>query len=99
GRVRGRERALARAPAQPVAGRLLRSPRDGGRTDAGRDQSQGRGRRDRPRPLPHVVVDDLLPEAFFRELAETIPPIEYFKQARNGRKADLPMIPTNKAFL
>ena len=50
-------------------------------------------------PFPHVVVEDLLPEPFFRELAATIPPIEYFKQAKNGRKADLPIIATNKAFV
>jgi hypothetical protein len=50
-------------------------------------------------PFPHVVVEDLLPEAFFRELAATIPPIEYFKQAKNGRKADLPIIATNKTYL
>ena len=46
-----------------------------------------------------MVVEDLLPEAFFRELAATIPPIEYFKQAKNGRKADLPIIATNKTYL
>jgi hypothetical protein len=50
-------------------------------------------------PFPHVVVEDLLPEPFFRELAATIPPLEYFKQAKNGRKADLPVIATNKTFL
>ena len=50
-------------------------------------------------PFPHVVVEDLLPESLFQQLAETVPPIDYFKQARNGRKADLPIIPTNKNFL
>src|SRR5947207_6407345 len=50
-------------------------------------------------PFPHVIVEDLLPDELFRRLAETVPPIEYFKQAKNGRKADLPIIPTNKSFL
>jgi len=50
-------------------------------------------------PFPHVVVEDLLPEPFFRRLAETIPPVETFKQSKNGRKADMPLIATNKAFL
>jgi len=49
-------------------------------------------------PFPHVVVEDLLPEALFERLAETVPPLEYFKQGRHGRKADMPVIPTNKNF-
>ena len=49
-------------------------------------------------PFPHLVIPDLLPEPFFRELADSVPPVETFEQGRRGLKANLPLIETNPYF-
>jgi hypothetical protein len=49
-------------------------------------------------PFPHVVVPDLLPEPFLRELASSIPPIELFEPSSRGIKFDLPLGETNPYF-
>jgi hypothetical protein len=45
----------------------------------------------RREPFPHLVVPDLLPEPFFRSLADAIPPVEGFEPSQRGIKADLPI--------
>lgn len=50
-------------------------------------------------PFPHVVIPDLLPEPFFRELAESIPPLETFEQSKKGLKANLVLDDENPYFI
>jgi hypothetical protein len=42
-----------------------------------------------PDPFPHVVIPNLLPDAFFGLLAGSIPPLEFFEQSKRGLKANL----------
>jgi hypothetical protein len=49
-------------------------------------------------PFPHLVVPELLPEQFFRRLADSIPPLETFEQSQRGIKADLPLGEENPYF-
>jgi hypothetical protein len=42
-------------------------------------------------PFPHLVIPDLLPEPWFRRLADSVPPLETFEQSKNGIKADMPL--------
>ena len=48
-------------------------------------------------PFPYTVVSDLLPEGFFRELADTIPPLESF-QPDDHIKANLRIMERNDYF-
>lgn len=50
-------------------------------------------------PFPHIVVDGLLPEQAFAELATAIPPAEYFKQGKSGTKLDLDVNDRGDEFL
>jgi hypothetical protein len=49
-------------------------------------------------PFPHVVIPDLLPEAFFRRLSDTVPPLESFDVSRTGLKADMPLLESSECF-
>lgn len=49
-------------------------------------------------PFPHVVVQDLLPEPFFRQLASAIPPVEQFEPSKSSVKSDLPLGEKNAYF-
>jgi hypothetical protein len=49
-------------------------------------------------PFPHLMIPDLLPEAFFQRLATAIPPLESFEQSKRGIKADLPLRDENPYF-
>jgi hypothetical protein len=49
-------------------------------------------------PFPHLVVPDLLPEPFLRQLASSIPPVEQFEQSSRGLKFDLPLGEKNTFF-
>jgi len=48
-------------------------------------------------PFPYTVVPDLLPEEFFRELADAIPPLEFF-QPDDHIKANLRIMERNDYF-
>jgi hypothetical protein len=48
-------------------------------------------------PFPHAVIPELLPETFFRELAETIPPLAAF-QPDDDVKSNLRIMDSNKYF-
>ena len=52
----------------------------------------------RSEPFPHVVIPDLLPEPFFRELAGSIPPLDTFEPSKGGLKSDIPLGETNAYF-
>ena len=52
----------------------------------------------RSEPFPHVVIPDLLPEPFFRELASSIPPVELFEPSKGGIKSDLRVRERNAYF-
>jgi hypothetical protein len=47
-------------------------------------------------PFPHAVIPDLLPEEFFRQLAETIP-LDAF-EPKNDAKSNLPISDGNEYF-
>jgi hypothetical protein len=40
-------------------------------------------------PFPHLVISDLLPESFFRQLEDSIPPISEFEVNQKGLRANL----------
>ena len=48
-------------------------------------------------PFPHMVIPDLLPEEFFRQLEETIPPLEAF-ESKNDTMSNLPIGDGNEYF-
>jgi len=48
-------------------------------------------------PFPHTIIPDLLPEDFFRELADSIPPLESF-QPDDEIKANLRIMERNDYF-
>ena len=50
-------------------------------------------------PFPHVVIPDLLPEPFFRSLAESMPPLEFFDLSKSGLKANLVLDEDNPYFV
>jgi hypothetical protein len=52
----------------------------------------------RSEPFPHVVIPDLLPEPFFRQLASSIPPVELFEPSKGGIKSDLRIRERNAYF-
>jgi hypothetical protein len=52
----------------------------------------------RAEPFPHLVIQDLLPEPFFRQLASSIPPVELFALSKDGIKSDLRLRERNAYF-
>jgi hypothetical protein len=50
-----------------------------------------------PDPFPHAVIPDLLPDDFFRDLADSIPPLESF-QPDDHIKANLRIMERNRYF-
>jgi hypothetical protein len=48
-------------------------------------------------PFPHLVIPDLLPEPFFRRLADSIPPVAEF-QPDDDVKSNLRIMDSNKYF-